>query len=85
MSQMLPTLTYAVGISPVTCSCTDFSAGKCFAPGCFVCDPACYGGNKELLKPGPFGTGLLCSSGCQPCCQPAPTNNGKCILASGCF
>lgn len=86
MSNLLPNLTYAAGASVVTCSCADFSSGKCFAPGCAVCDRACFNGNKELLKnPGPFGTGLLCSSGCQPCCQPAPTNNGKCLLAAGCF
>jgi hypothetical protein len=40
--------------------------------------------------PGPFGTGLLCSSGCFPCCQrvgdPSKVKNSTCDLVgtTGC-
>lgn len=72
MSDLLPQLAFADGFGPkVQCGCADFAAGRCFAPGCFPCDGACFSGEQRGLAalPGPFGTGLLCSSGCLPCCQ----------------
>jgi len=72
MSALLPQLAFADGFGPkVRCSCQDFKLGKCFAPGCFVCAKSCFTGVYGPLArwPGPFGTGLLCSSGCTPCCQ----------------
>lgn len=72
MSDLLPQLAFADGFGPkVHCGCADFAAGRCFAPGCFPCDGACFTGEQRALAalPGPFGTGLLCSSGCLPCCQ----------------
>lgn len=93
MSDMLPTLAFAEGFGPkVQCSCRDFAAGSCFAPGCAPCDKACFSGDTAALakQPGPFGTGLLCSSGCLPCCQapddPNMYEGSTCELpAGGCF
>lgn len=71
MSDLLPTLAFAAGEGPtIFCSCADFDAGRCFAPGCSVCASACFDDVPWLRKlSGPFGTGLLCSEGCLPCCQ----------------
>ena len=74
MSDLLPTLAFADGEGPVVeCTCADYDAGVCFAPGCSPCASSCFEGapnGKQLAKmAGPFGTGLLCSSDCLPCCQ----------------
>jgi hypothetical protein len=74
MSALLPSLAFAEGAGPVVdCSCQDYAAGRCFAPGCFPCENSCFDGvpdGARLAKMGgPFGTGLLCSSDCLPCCQ----------------
>jgi hypothetical protein len=70
MSDLLPQLGFAEGFGPkVQCSCADFFAGACFAPGCAPCDKACFSDPAVAKLPGPFGTGLLCSNGCTPCCQ----------------
>jgi hypothetical protein len=63
MSDMLAQLEFQQGFGPrVNCTCAQFDAGVCFAPGCFPCARSCL--PKELAAlPGPFGTGLLCSSG----------------------
>jgi hypothetical protein len=85
MSDLLPTLAFAPGQGPVSCSCADFLAGSCFAPGCSVCDKACFANDPALARaPGPFGTGLLCSSGCEPCCQdPDLVPGSTCVLPAG--
>eukprot|EP00775_Hariotina_reticulata_P012523 gene12523-biopygen14409 len=71
MSDMLPRMQFKEPKRTVKCSCSRFTKGKCFAPGCFVCAKSCFIGDLAFLAnaPGPFGTGLLCSSGCLPCCQ----------------
>jgi hypothetical protein len=72
MSDLLPSLVFAEGEGPVECSCEEYDAGTCFAPGCFPCKKECFDvpDGKRLSKMGgPFGTGLLCSSDCLPCCQ----------------
>jgi hypothetical protein len=63
MSDMMAQLEFQPGFGPrVNCTCAQFEAGVCFAPGCFPCAKSCL--SKELAAlPGPFGTGLLCSSG----------------------
>jgi hypothetical protein len=66
-------------------TCQAFYEGRSWGPGCAVCHPACFGGDKTLLSsPGPFGTGLLCAreGSCEACCQPAPTSAG-CVLPPG--
>jgi hypothetical protein len=91
MSNLLPQMRLADASKPLQCACAEFSAGRCFAPGCFPCAPSCFAGNSELLRnPGPFGTGLLCSAGCLPCCQAADASsrasNSTCELPKGgCF
>lgn len=93
MSALLPQLAFAEGAGPkVFCACADFLASRCFAPRCRPCEPSCFqGADAALAKlPGPFGTGLLCSSGCLPCCQAPDDPNlfegSTCELpAGGCF
>lgn len=76
MTDLLPQLRFATAGQKVVCSCADFTAGVCFAPGCFPCDKACFNGVPFLVNAsGPLGTGLLCSSGCNPCCQTADDPN----------
>jgi hypothetical protein len=63
MSDMMAQVEFQPGFGPtVNCTCVQFDAGICFAPGCFPCAKACLPGELAAL-PGPFGTGLLCSSG----------------------
>jgi hypothetical protein len=89
MSDLLPTLAFAEGQGPVVeCSCADYNAGSCFAPGCFPCAKSCFDGADKLAKmAGPFGTGLLCSSECLPCCQapddPDVFEGSTCALPEG--
>jgi hypothetical protein len=85
MSDLLPQLQFRTPGQQVPCSCQQFSSGACFAPGCFPCNKSCFSAVPELAKaPGPFGTGLLCSSGCQPCCSkagdPSRPANATCTL-----
>jgi hypothetical protein len=85
MSDLLPQLRFKKESFKITCSCPDFFAARCFAPGCFPCDKACFKDQPDLAKdPGPFGTGLLCSQGCKPCCQkegdPERAKNSTCKL-----
>lgn len=69
----------------VQSTCQAFYEGRSWGPGCAVCHPSCFDGDKTLLSnPGPFGTGLLCvrEGSCEPCCQPPPTSAG-CVLPPG--
>lgn len=91
VSELLQNLEFKPGAGPaVECACPDFFEGRCFAPGCFPCAKECFEGDKELEDmPGPFGTGLLCSSGCFPCCQrrgdPSKVANSTCdLVGDGC-
>lgn len=89
MSDLLPTLQFQAGGGPkIQCSCADFDAGACFAPGCFPCAKSCFADPEVAALPGPFGTGLLCSSGCLPCCQqaidPQRAANSTCLLDAAC-
>jgi hypothetical protein len=63
VSDMMAQLEFQPGFGPkVNCTCAQFEAGVCFAPGCFPCAKSCL--PKDLADlPGPLGTGLLCSSG----------------------
>jgi len=86
MSDLLPQLRFKTDGDKVVCSCAEFTAGVCFAPGCFPCDKACFTGLPVLANaPGPLGTGLLCSSGCNPCCQQENdinrSPNSTCVLS----
>jgi hypothetical protein len=89
MSYLLPQLRFKTDGQPVTCACPDFQAARCFAPGCFPCAKSCFTGLPQLAAdPGPFGTGLLCSVGCNPCCQkegdPDRPSNSACTLVGDC-
>lgn len=91
MSDLLPQLRFKTEGQKLTCVCADYMAARCFAPGCFPCDKSCFtaaGQPLLALEPGPFGTGLLCSVGCQPCCQkdgdPDRPANSTCRLVGDC-
>jgi hypothetical protein len=88
MSELLPQLRFQAGQTGINCSCADFHAGVCFAPGCFPCAKACFDNPDIAAAPGPFGTGLLCSAGCAPCCQqaadPQRSPNSTCVLDAAC-
>lgn len=90
VSDMMAQLEFQPGFGPkVNCTCSQFEAGVCFAPGCFPCAKSCFANAPPELAnlPGPFGTGLLCSTGCQPCCQaaadPNKAANSTCDLPVG--
>ncbi|KAF6259673.1 hypothetical protein COO60DRAFT_1512386 [Scenedesmus sp. NREL 46B-D3] len=87
MSDMMAQLEFQPAFGPrVNCTCAEFDAGVCFAPGCFPCAKSCLPGDLADL-PGPFGTGLLCSAGCNACCQarndPDKSANSTCDLPDG--
>jgi hypothetical protein len=89
MSDLLPQLRFKSDGETVTCTCPDFLSARCFAPGCFPCAKSCFEGVPQLAAdPGPFGTGLLCSIGCNPCCQkvgdPNRPSNSTCTLVGAC-
>lgn len=91
MSKLLPLLQFKDPQRRVRCTCPQFESGECFAPGCFVCPKSCFTGALAPLARagGPFGTGLLCSSGCFPCCQrsddPDKVQNSTCdLVGTGC-
>ena len=90
VSDLLPQLRFVDSSRRVSCPCREYESGTCFAPGCFVCARACFADDPELADlPGPLGTGLLCSSGCLPCCQrvgdPEKAGNSTCdLVGTGC-
>lgn len=89
MSDLLPQLRFRSKGQTVTCVCADFLKARCFAPGCFPCAKSCFLRAPQLAQePGPFGTGLLCSAGCNPCCQkegdPDKAANSTCTLVGDC-
>ncbi len=88
VSALLPNTQLRPGAPPVACSCDDFRAGNCFAPGCQPCGPECnVPAAQGPLRPqrGPLGTGLLCAAGgCEACCaDPAQVANTSCALPPG--
>lgn len=91
MSALLPQLRFKRRGYRIRCTCQDYEAGVCFAPGCFPCPRSCFTGADAPLAslPGPLGTGLLCSTGCRPCCQrrsdPHKARNSTCdLVGRGC-
>ena len=78
--------TFADASTRVSCTCSQYCEGQCFAPACAPCAASVWsfpGGADECFDPGPLGSGLLCSTAngkesTTPCCT--DSKKSVCVL-----